>query len=114
MNSVFTSNEMNPIVLGDRALKAVHNSNLRMISFPSYNSEGFGRLNSMINIELRNNFVLPEFIITSLRSRCRFCTLQVYKGERNLELLLEFLERFKSEGGKTLQQKNTVDHILPL
>ncbi|KAK6012432.1 hypothetical protein OSTOST_22422 [Ostertagia ostertagi] len=64
---------------GDRSLKVVHNANLKQLSFPAYNSEGFGRLNSMINVELRNNFVLPEPILMSMKRYCRFCTIQVYK-----------------------------------
>lgn len=72
----------NSFIPGDRALKAVHNANLKQLSFPMYESEGFGLLNFMVNIELRNNFVLSETILISMQKHCRFCTIQPYRGKQ--------------------------------
>ncbi|WKX99882.1 hypothetical protein Q1695_014619 [Nippostrongylus brasiliensis] len=74
-----------PCGSGDRSLKAVHNAKLTLLSLPVFGSEGFGNLNSIMNVELRNNFVLPPAQITSLRKTCRFCVLQIYKECDDLE-----------------------------
>ncbi|EYC18050.1 hypothetical protein Y032_0028g1655 [Ancylostoma ceylanicum] len=68
-----------PCGYGDPSLNIVHNLYLTAINLPVYHSEGFGRLNSMTNVVLRNNFVLPPAVLQSLKSHCRFCKLQQYK-----------------------------------
>nr|CDJ95562.1 unnamed protein product [Haemonchus contortus] len=68
-----------PCTPGDRTLRIVRNSNLKIISFPAYNSEGFGQLNIMTNIEIRNNYVLQDQVIDSLKGSCHFCMLEKYR-----------------------------------
>ncbi|KIH65650.1 hypothetical protein ANCDUO_04027 [Ancylostoma duodenale] len=47
-----------PCGYGDPSLNIVHNLYLTAINLPVYHSEGFGRLNSMTNVVLKNNFIL--------------------------------------------------------
>ncbi|VDM65558.1 unnamed protein product [Strongylus vulgaris] len=68
-----------PCGYGDPSIDVVHNYYLTAINLPSYNSEGFGRLNPMMNVVLKNNFVLSPDLITSFKANCRFCRLLQYK-----------------------------------
>ncbi|VDO73422.1 unnamed protein product [Heligmosomoides polygyrus] len=104
-----------PCGLGDRALKAVHNANLKQLSFPMYESEGFGLLNFMVNIELRNNFVLSETILISMQKHCRFCTIQPYREcnqiePRHVRNATKFVELC---GGKKIMRP-ALDYVLVL
>ncbi|KAK6031162.1 hypothetical protein OSTOST_02689, partial [Ostertagia ostertagi] len=64
---------------GERTLRVVHNDKLKWISLPMYHSEGFGRLNAMWNVEVRNNILVTGQVLNPLATLCRFCKVQVYK-----------------------------------
>ncbi|ETN80112.1 hypothetical protein NECAME_09384, partial [Necator americanus] len=103
------------ILSGDPSLRIVHNYYLTAINLPAYDSEGFGRLNPLNNVELKNNFVLPNEVLLSLKSNCRFCKLEQYKECDNLhsastENATEFVDKC---GGKRVMTPKK-GHVLIL
>ncbi|KAK6741889.1 hypothetical protein RB195_009638 [Necator americanus] len=104
-----------PCGYGDPSLRIVHNYYLTAINLPAYDSEGFGRLNPLNNVELKNNFVLPNEVLLSLKSNCRFCKLEQYKECDNLhsastENATEFVDKC---GGKRVMTPKE-GHVLIL